>query len=74
VGRACGTHGREESIRFRWESQNERETLGKPRCRWDEIRMVLRNVGVEWIQLTRDTDPWSGSCEHGDEPSGSGAT
>jgi hypothetical protein len=48
--------------------------LLKPRRRWEDgIRMVLRDIGwgsVDWIQL----DPVAGSCEYGDEPSGSGAT
>jgi hypothetical protein len=43
--------------------------LGRPRRRWENgIRMRLTEIGwgrVEWILC---------SCEHGDEPSGSGAT
>jgi hypothetical protein len=48
--------------------------LGRPRRRWEDgIRMDLRKIGwgsVDWIQLA----PAAGSCEYGDEPSGSGAT
>jgi hypothetical protein len=29
---------------------------------------------VEWIHLTQDRDRLGGSCEYGDEPSGSGVT
>jgi hypothetical protein len=50
--------------------------LGRPRRRWEDgIRMDLREIGwgsVDLIQLARDTV--SGSCEFGDEPSGSGAS
>jgi hypothetical protein len=45
--------------------------LGRPRRnREDGIRMDLREIGwgsVDWIQL-------AGSCQYGDEPSGSGTT
>jgi hypothetical protein len=50
--------------------------LGRPRHRWEDgIRMDLREIGwgsVDWIQLAQDRD--RGSCEYGDEPSGSGTT
>jgi hypothetical protein len=50
--------------------------LGRPRRRWEDgIRMDLREIGwgsVDLIQLARDTV--AGSCEFGDEPSGSGAS
>jgi hypothetical protein len=49
--------------------------LGRPRRRWvDNIKMDLRNIGwygVDWVNLAQDRDQWDGSCEHGDEPSGS---
>jgi len=35
--------------------------LGRPRRRWDGIRMDLREIGwgsVEWIQLAQDRDRW----------------
>jgi hypothetical protein len=45
--------------------------LGSPRRRWvDNIKMDLREIGwdgMDWIELAQDR----GSCEHGDEPSGS---
>jgi hypothetical protein len=28
-------------------------------------------VGVDWIDLAEDRGQWEGSCEHGNEPSGS---
>jgi hypothetical protein len=36
--------------------------------------MDLRETGwdvMDWIDLTQDKDQWEGSCEHGNEPSGS---
>jgi hypothetical protein len=68
-----------------WERNVYKVLMGKPegkrplersRCkREDGIRMDLREIGwgsVDWIQLAQDRD--RGSCEYGDEPSGSGAT
>jgi hypothetical protein len=36
--------------------------------------MDLREIGwgvMDWIDLVQDRGPVEGSCEHGDEPSGS---
>ena len=48
--------------------------LGRPRRRWeDNIMMDLQEVGCEgmdWIELAQDRD-MVGSCECGNEPSGS---
>jgi hypothetical protein len=47
--------------------------LGRPRHRWvDNIKMDLREIGwdvVDWVDQAQG--PLEGSCEHGDEPSGS---
>jgi hypothetical protein len=35
--------------------------LGRPRCRWDDIRMDLREIGwggIDWIDLAQDRDQW----------------
>jgi hypothetical protein len=52
-----------------------RRPLGSPRHRWeDNIKMDLREIGfgnVDWIHLAQDRDRCAGSCEHGNEPSGS---
>jgi hypothetical protein len=48
--------------------------LGRPRFRWeDNIKMDLKEVGcegVDWIDLAQDRD-FGGTCECGNEPSGS---
>jgi hypothetical protein len=50
-----------------------RRPLGRPRRRGvDNIKIYLREIGwdgVGWIDLAQDRD--QGSCEHGDESSGS---
>jgi len=51
--------------------------LGRPRRRWkDNIKMGVQEVGRgcrDWMELARDRDRWqvAGTCEYGDEPSGS---
>jgi hypothetical protein len=40
----------------------------------DNIKINLREIewdGVDWINLAQDRGPVEGSCEHGNEPSGS---
>jgi hypothetical protein len=48
--------------------------LGRPRRRWvDNSKIDLREIrwdGMNWIDLAQDRT-MEGSCEHGDEPSGS---
>jgi len=58
---------------FWLENLKERGPLGRPRRRWEDIRMNLRKIGwadVDWMHLAQDR-PSGGSCEHGNEPSGS---
>jgi hypothetical protein len=49
--------------------------LGKPRRRWmGNIKMDLGEIRIGWYGLDRSGlgyGPVEGSCEHGDEPSGS---
>jgi hypothetical protein len=38
-----------------------KKPLGRPRCRWEDIRMNLQEVGCEgmdWIELAQDRDNW----------------
>jgi hypothetical protein len=50
--------------------------LGRPRRRWEDgIRMDLRELGVCGLDSTVSVQgPVAGSCEYGDEPSGSFST
>jgi len=49
--------------------------LGRPRCRReDDIKMYLQAVGcggMDWIKLTQEGTGGGGTCECGNEPSGS---
>jgi hypothetical protein len=49
--------------------------LGRPRRMWvDNIKIDLREIGwdgMDWIDQAQDRGPVEGSCEHGNEPSGS---
>jgi hypothetical protein len=83
VGRAYGTHGSgEKSTGFSWESPREGDH--------SEDRGLDGRMGSEWIlgimagevggggggmdSVGSGHEPVAGSCEHGDESSGSGAT
>jgi len=49
--------------------------LGRPRRRWgDNINMDLHEVGGgcgDWMELAERQGQVAGTCEYGDEPSGS---
>jgi hypothetical protein len=49
--------------------------LGRIRRRWENnIKMDLRETGwdiMDWTHLGQDGRKMEGSCEHGNEPSGS---
>jgi hypothetical protein len=53
----------------------EKRPLGRPRRRWvDKIEMDLREIGgddMDWIDLVQEGGSVEGSCECGNEPSGS---
>jgi hypothetical protein len=67
MGRTCGTYGEwRGAYRALVGKPEGRTPLEKPRRRWeDNIKLDLRGVGwggMDWM---------AGSCENGDEPSGS---
>jgi len=49
--------------------------LGRPRHRWeDNIKMDLQEVecgGMDWMELAQVREQVAGTCECGNEPSGS---
>jgi hypothetical protein len=48
--------------------------LGRPRRRWEDIKMDLQEVefgGMDWIVQAQDRDKVAGTCECGNVPSGS---
>jgi hypothetical protein len=48
--------------------------VGIPRHGWrDNITIDVRDIrgDMDCIYLAKDRDQWKGSCEHGNEPSGS---
>jgi hypothetical protein len=75
MGGSCITHGRDENAYNILVGKPEgKRRLGRPGCRWEDIRMDLREIGsegVDWIHLAQDRGQWGGGCEHGNEPSGS---
>jgi hypothetical protein len=40
------------------------------KSRWVDLREIGWG-GMDWIDLAQDRDQWEGSCEQGNEPSGS---
>jgi hypothetical protein len=74
MGRGCSTNGEKmNAFRILLRKPEEKRPLGKPRRKWvDNITMDLREIewdGMDWIDLAQG--PVEGSCEHGNEPSGS---
>ena len=53
----------------------EKRPLRRPRRRWeDNIKMYLQEVGCEgmdWTELAQDRGQVAGTCDCGNEPSGS---
>jgi hypothetical protein len=76
MGGACSTNGAKRNVyRILVGKPEGKGPLGRPRRRSEgSIKMVLREIGwdgTDWIDLAQDRDQWRGSCEHGDELSGS---
>jgi hypothetical protein len=53
--------------------ESQKRSLGRPRRRWmDNIKMDLRDIGWGGMDQSGSGEgPVEGSCEHGDEPTGS---
>jgi hypothetical protein len=62
MGRACSTDGEKgNAYRLLVRKSDGKRPLGRPRCRVDNIRMDLGEVGwddVVWIGLAKDRNRW----------------
>jgi hypothetical protein len=62
MGRACSTNGGKRNSYWILVGKLERKRpLGRPRRRWEDIRMDLREIGwggMDWIDLAQDRDQW----------------
>jgi hypothetical protein len=62
MGGACGAHGEVRGAYSILVGRPEgRRQLGRPRRRWEDIKMDLREIGfgdVDWIHLAQDRDRW----------------
>jgi len=62
MGGACGTNGSEEKcVRDLVQKLEGKDRYLKPICRWDNIKMDLKNMGkgdVDWIDVAEDKDKW----------------
>ena len=74
MGGACGAYGGGVHRVLVGKPEGKKPT-GRPRRRWeDNIKMDLQDVEGgcgDWMDLAQDRDRWPGTCEYGDEPSGS---
>ena len=76
MGRACNTNGEPGTHEgFPVGKPEGNRPLRRPRRRWeDNIKMDLREIGrccMDWITYDLRRRPVEGSCEHGNESSGS---
>jgi sugar phosphate isomerase/epimerase len=62
MGSACSTNGGDEECI--WDiggKARRRRPPGRPRHRWKDVKMDLREIGwdgVDWIELAQDRDQW----------------
>jgi hypothetical protein len=75
TGNVARNRAKSNAYRILVGKQEAKRPLGRPRHRWDDnIKMYLREIGLrgkEWIHLGSGKGPVAGSCEHGNESSGS---
>jgi hypothetical protein len=62
IGGACNTYGEGRGVYRDLVGKPEgKRSLGRPRGRWENIRMNLQEVGSwceDWIGLAQDKDRW----------------
>jgi len=59
IGEECSIHGGEKCIQILIRKLEGKRPLRSPECRWNYIRMDLREIGWEviyWIHLAEDND------------------
>jgi hypothetical protein len=59
IGGSCSTHGKDENISVG--KPEGKRLLGRSGCRWEDVRMDLREIGWEgedWIHLAQDRNQW----------------
>jgi hypothetical protein len=67
MGGALGTHGeKRKSYRALMETPEGMRQLGRPRHRWDDIKLDVIEIvweDVDWIDLAQDRNKWLGSIK-----------
>jgi hypothetical protein len=59
TGGTCSTQGRNDKCKLLVGKPEGKRPLGRPRRRWEDIRMDLRKIGwegVDWMHLAQDRD------------------
>ena len=76
MGEACSAYGERKGVyRILVGKPEGKRPMGRTRRRWkDNIKMDLQEVGcggMDWIELAQDRGQVAGTCEYGNESSGS---
>jgi hypothetical protein len=75
MGGACNTDGRyQKCINIFVGKPEGKRTLGRPRCRWENIRLHIKGNRIKRCGLDASgsgTGPVAGCCENGNERPGS---
>jgi hypothetical protein len=75
MARACSTNAGENACRILVGNPEGMRPVVRPIRRWvDNIQINLREIGwcgMYWIDLAQDREPVEGSCQYGNESSGS---
>jgi hypothetical protein len=61
AGHVAGMEEKRNAYRISAEKLEGKRSLGRPRRRWEDIRMDRREIrwgGMEWTDLAQDGDQW----------------